>query len=124
MAYSLSFSPEFFYAVGEPYDRNDHAVDKNGRPISLWSAICMALEDDKERARIEDWLEWDWHTPATYKKWFKVGDKIPITPEIVMDACIAEDTCGDLSVPVDVWLVKDGWYTFEVWDGPEKEKDE
>ena len=124
MAYSLSFSPEFFYAVGEPYDRNDHAVDKKGRPISLWSAICMALEDDKERARIEDELGWKCHLPATYNKFFMPGEKIPIIPEAVMDACIKEDTCGDLSVPVDVWLVDGGWYTFEVWDGPEKKKDE
>jgi hypothetical protein len=123
MAYDLMFGGEFFYAAGEPYDRSNYAVDEKGRPISLYSAICMALDDDKERARIEDELEWNHRTPATYNKWFKIGDKIPITPEIVMEACEKVDTCGTLTVPVDVWMVKGGWYTFDVWDGPEKKED-
>lgn len=124
MAFSLSFSPEFFYAEGEPYDRKDHAVDAKGRPISVWSAVCMALEDEKERLRIESWLDWDVHMPATYKKYFMPGEKIPITPEIVMEAIEKVDTCGTLTVPVDVYIDKDGWCSVEVWDGPEKKEED
>ena len=126
MAYSIDscLGSEFFYAEGEPYDRNTHAVDSKGRPISVWSAICMALEDDKERARIESWLEWDCHMPATYKKYFMPGEKIPITPDVVLDAIMKVNTCGDLRVPVDVWIDDCGWCTLDVWDGPEKKEED
>jgi hypothetical protein len=108
MAFSLDgmFSPEFFLAEGEPYDRSDFAVNKDGKPVSLWSAIGMALENEDERKRIEDVIGWN-----EDKK-----NKIDITPEVVYDHILKTDTCGTLEVPVDCYIDEDGWVTIDVYD--------
>lgn len=98
MAYSLSsFSPKFFYAEGEPYDRSNYAVNSKGQPTSLWSAICMTL--DKEKSRIVEILE----VPEP-------------TPEYVMECIQKVDLCDDLYSPVGCYIEAGSFYTIEVYD--------
>lgn len=103
MTYSLSFSPEFFYASGEPYDTSNYTVDANGHPTSLYSAIMMRLEtDDKFVEEVDELLE--------------VSD-VPfdvLALELMNRAKLA-DTCSNITVPVEVWLEETGNLTVEVW---------
>jgi hypothetical protein len=104
MAYDLSFSPEFFLAEGEPYDRSDLALNTAGKPVSLYSALCLALENEDFRTRASET--------------FDVGPN-HLTAEFLLDKAQEVDTCGTLSSPVDVWLDSDGYLTVEVYDDRE-----
>lgn len=102
MSFDISdFSPEFFFAEGEPYDRTDLALNSKNKPISVWSAIGLALEDDKEKTRIAEYLDIE----PEY-----------LTAEMVLDAIRNVDTCTDLTSPVEVWIDDDGWCTLLVYD--------
>lgn len=101
-----SFSPEFFLAEGEPYDRSNLALDKDGNPISVYSAICLLKEKDPER----------WKTLAEEE--FEVPAEM-LTADAVYERALEIDTCGDSRTPVDVWLDAEGWITVDVYDGPE-----
>ena len=108
MAFSLvgMFSPKFFFAEGEPYDRSDYAVNKDGKPISLWSAICMAIDNKEERKRIEDAIGWN-----------RDGNvKIQIIPEVVLGEIEKIDTCSSLGVPVECWVDDGGYVTIDVYE--------
>jgi hypothetical protein len=104
MAYSHSFSPEFYFAEGEPYDRSDNAVNSKGQPISLWSALNMLKESDPE----------NWKCicidcfPAT--NWEHV------TVESILELAKQVDTCSNLDTPVHVWIDCLGYYTVDVYD--------
>lgn len=104
MSYELSFSPEFFYAEGEPYDRSDLALNSAGKPISVYSAICMMPDDE--------WIE------LCKKHGANASDEIlrGIGRETAMDWVYEANTCSNLTVPVRVWLDDDGDFTVEVWD--------
>jgi len=100
MAYELrgSFSPEFFFNEGEPYDVN---VEKSDRPTSVWQAI-ISMDDEK------------WNNVA--KDVFDNLNPEFLTPEAVLEKIEETDTVGTLSSPVDVWIDKDGYYTIDVYD--------
>lgn len=104
MSYCLSFSPEFFFAEGEPYDRSDHALNSDGKPVSVWSAIELALADNETRVQIASYVLPEGSNPD----W--------LTAEAVLSAIEATDACTDLSSPVEVWIDSTGSCTLEVWD--------
>lgn len=98
MAYSLSFSPEFY--VG-PHDL-DGSIDfsKLERPSSVYQAI-MAMDDDDfaEMAREVFGCEPEF-----------------VDADMVMVKIEETNTCGDLRAPVDVWIDEEGYFTVEVYD--------
>jgi hypothetical protein len=98
MSFELSFSPEFFFAEGEPYDGGP---EHGNRPTSVWGAICRALSDTKQRGRIAEVLGCE---PEF------------VTPEAVLDQIREVNSCSNLTVPVEVWVDDGGWVTLRVWD--------
>lgn len=106
MSYSHSFSPEIYYAAGEPYDRNTLALDAKGRPVSLYSAI-----------RLMSQAEWKTACRANKLNW-KIA-----RPEDLVEAAQRIDSVTDLGSPVEFHLSEDGWCTVRVWDGPQAETD-
>lgn len=104
MAYSHCFSPEFYFAEGEPYDRSDNAVNSKGQPVSLWSALNMLKENEPEK--------WKWICLDCFPaiKWELVA------LESIFETAKNTDTCGTLSSPVDVWIDPLGYYTVNVYD--------
>jgi len=101
MSFELSFSPEFYFAEGEPYDRRDLALNADGQPYSVYSAICLMAEKDKRA----------WRHLA--KEVFGCKPE-HLTAETVLDKIQETNTCGTLSVPVDVWIDPEGYHTVEV----------
>ena len=105
MAFELSFSPEFFLAEGEPYDRLDLAVNVEGEPVSVYSAICALSE--KERAEIA-------------REVFGCDDWEAISAEAILDKIRETNTCRDLTSPVEVYIDEQGNHSVFVYDGPEE----
>lgn len=103
MSYSLSFSPEFFLAQGEPYDRSDLALNAEGEPYSVYSALCLMR--DKRPAEWNRMAKDLWSCPGKC-----------LDPETVLERIQETDRCGTLSVPVDVWIDSEGHYTVEVYE--------
>lgn len=103
MSYSLGFSPEFFLAEGEPYDRSDLALNAEGKPVSVYSALCKWQEDSPE-----EWAE-------LAKDVFDCKPEF-LSAETVLEKIQETDTCMNLSVPVRVWIDSEGDYSVEVWD--------
>lgn len=98
MSYSHSFSPEFYWGEGSPKESD--------RPTNV--ADALASMSDRE-----------WDEMAT--EVFGVpGERLDI--DTVMAKIEETDTVGDLSVPVDVWIDDEGWYTVDVYD--EADEDE
>ncbi len=102
MSYSLSFSPEFFLAEGEPYDRSDLALNEHGNTISVWSAISKLKENSEEWAELA-------------KDVFDCKPEF-LTEETVLEKIQETDTCMNLSVPVMVYIDSEGNFSVEVWD--------
>lgn len=102
MAYDLSFSEEFFFAEGEPYDRADHAVNSEGQPVSVWSALAL-MPDEEWAEMVCDVFAWD-------------GDPEHFPPEEVLEKLRNTDTCSNLNSPVEVWIDEEGDYTVKVWE--------
>lgn len=101
-AYDLSFSPEFFFAEGEPYDGGPDLPAK--RPISVWSAIETMRMTEPDR-----WAE-------LAKEVFGLDNPEYLTPETVLDKVQETNTCGTLSSPVDVYIDPEGYFTLDVYD--------
>lgn len=104
MSYSLSFSPDFFYAEGEPYDRSDLALNEKGRPVSVYSAICL-MKQKRPKA---------WKTMC--KSVFKGVKPEFISEDSVMEKVRETDRCSDLSSPVEVWIDRKGFHTIKVYE--------
>jgi hypothetical protein len=99
-SYELSFSPEFFFSEGEPYD---HLSDTK-RPVSVWAAIeGMRLHDPEQWANLA-------------KEVFGLDNPEYLTSETVMDKIQETNTCGTLSSPVDVYIDPEGYFTVDVYD--------
>lgn len=94
MAYSLSFTPEFF--VG-PYDLDGIEFDKD-RPTSVYQALVVM--------DTEDYLEMS-------EEVFGVED---IDIETVMSKIEETDTCRNLDSPVEVYIDEEGYYSIYVYD--------
>lgn len=102
MAFSLSFSPEFF--IG-PHDFEAVEFDEK-RPTSVWQAI-MAMSEDQyaEMAR----------------------EVFGCEPEFVdADAVLTKiqetNTCRDLRSPVEVYIDPEGYFTVEVYDSRKEDE--
>lgn len=115
MAYDLSFSPEFFLAEGEPYDRQDFSLNAEGKPLSVWSAIEMMRLEPRGPIR----NEWD----KLAKDIFGLDNAGYLSPETVLEKIKETNTCSNLTVPVRVWIDSAGDYAVYVYDGPEKERE-
>ena len=99
-SYELSFSPEFFFAEGEPYD---HLSDTK-RPVSVWAAIeGMRLHDPKQWAELA-------------KEVFGLDNPEYLTAESVLEKIQETNTCGTLSSPVDVYIDPEGYFRVDVYD--------
>lgn len=103
MAFSLEFSHEFFMAEGEPYDRSDLALNADGNPVSVWSAVCK-LKIDKP----DVWAE-------------MARDIFECEPEHLTEAMVqgkiqTTDTCLDLRSPITVYIDQYRSYSIQVWD--------
>lgn len=106
MSYSLMFCSSFFYADGEPYDRDDLALNAEGNPTSVYSAICLSLRDASWKKDIVHSL---------------LGDAClslaeDLVAQALMDMVRRTDTCSNLSSPVRVWIDKSMDFTVEVYD--------
>lgn len=107
-SYELSFSPEFFFAEGEPYDGGPDLPAL--RPISVWSAI--------ETMRMTDPNEW----ALLAKDVFGLNNPNHLTPEAVLEKVQETNTCSNLSSPVRVWIDPEGYFQVRVYDGSEYER--
>ena len=108
MTFALSFSPEFFLAEGEPYDRKDIAVNDKGEPISVYSALCMMYDNEPEKWK------------ALARDVYGLAPGKFLDPETVLTTVQETNTCTNLSSPVEVWIDKNGDYRIKVYDGNEK----
>lgn len=102
MSYDLCFSPEFFLAEGEPYDRPDFAVNAKGQPTSVWSAICLIKEYEPKL----------WQEIA--EKFFNTTGEF-LTEDSVLTLIRKTNTCSNLNSPVEVWLDPQRNYTLHVY---------
>jgi hypothetical protein len=101
MSFNLQFSPEFFFAEGEPYDRSDLALNWRGKPVSLYSAACYVQIN---MARMWDDMAQDL---------FDCSGSM-LLPEMVVERAKETNACTDLSSPVQVWIDSDGKWTLRV----------
>lgn len=100
MAMDLNFSPEFFFAEGEPYDGGPEPSDK---PISVWNAIeSMKLLEPEKWARLA-------------KEVFNENPEY-LTLETVLDKVRETNTCRDCSSPVVVYIDEGGYFDLTVYD--------
>jgi hypothetical protein len=100
MSYSLSFSPEFFFAEGEPYDGGPEVSEA---PISVWNAI-----ESMRQLTPEDWAD-------MARELFGVEPEY-LTPEAVLEKIQETNTCRNLESPVEVYIDSEGNYSVEVYD--------
>jgi hypothetical protein len=100
MPYDLCFSPEFFFAEGEPYDCGP-TVEFKERPESVWQAI-LNIDDE------------DWDDMA--RNLFNLKSGKYLSPESVLDMIWATDTCSNLGSPVEVWIDPEGDYRIKVYE--------
>ena len=96
MAYSHSFSPEFYGDIYEP-------DGLTSRPTTVAQAIVSMKELERN--------QWD----RTAKEVFGVPGEHLLEDE-VFEKIIETDTVSNLTSPVEVWIDEDGYYTLLVWD--------
>lgn len=105
MGYSLSFSNEFYFAPDET--ERAPAVNADGKPVSLYGAICMMRPLD------------------FYKACRKAGiyhRSSDAAEQLTAYAWQEVDYCFNISNPVEVALTKGEWpITVKVYEGPEVE---
>jgi hypothetical protein len=94
MSYELSFSPEFF--AGDP----DEDEDCRSHPTNVRAAL-FAMPRTKWNEMARDVFNVD----GDYLEVWDVMDKIQET-----------NSCSNLSVPVEVWIDEQGYYTVKVWE--------
>ena len=103
MSYELSFSPEFFFAEGEPYDGGPELP--TDRPISVWSAI--------ESMRLKDPRTWDELAREVFG--IERGGEF-LTAESVLEKIQETNACANLDSPVRVYIDEECCYWVEVYD--------
>lgn len=114
MSYQLCgmFSPEFYFAEGEPYDRCTPLTKaERKRPRSVWQAIEILAEDESR---------WD----ALARDVFQIEGRF-LTPESVLDKIQETDTAESIGNPARVRIDPEGDYTIEVYgDQPYPDDDD
>lgn len=106
MSYELSFSPEFFLAEGEPYDRSDDATNRKGQAVSVWTAIAHFKQHEPNR----------WREMASELWGLRGRHRDLLMAEAVLDKIRETNTCSNLNTPVEVWIDPEGIYRVKVWD--------
>lgn len=97
MSFELCFTEDFFLNENED---NFHL----GRPISVFGAIeAMILREPEKWKNLK-------------KEIFDLDNGIYLDSEIVLEKIRETNTCSNLTVPVEVWIDPDGYYTLQVWD--------
>jgi hypothetical protein len=97
MAYSLSFSPEFFC------DGDSDGTEPSDRPTSVYQAILSM--------RSHTWAE-------MASEVFGV-EPDRLDPQTVLDRVRETDTCSNLDSPVRVWIDEEGIFDLLVYDRDE-----
>lgn len=99
MSYELSFSDDFFFAEGEPYD---NPPDLSETPVSVWNAIVSMRELHPK----------EWADLAR-----DVFNEAPqyLLSEMVFDKIKETNTCANLDTPVRVYIDPAGDYFVEVF---------
>jgi hypothetical protein len=114
MAYSLSFSEEFFTGKQNIGYNLDFSIKRNQKPNSVIDALIHEAKFFKGsfKQTLRDYY------PDLYK--YMVKFKIdPIDDNMLyelLDHIREINTCDNLTVPVKVWLSPDGWITVDVYD--------
>lgn len=99
MPNELSFSPEFFFQEGEPYDGGPGWSD---RPTSVWQAL-ESMSDE------------DWHSMC-----LDLGLSPDFTDyEEIIDMIHQTNTCSSLTSPIEVWIDPEGIHTVLVYNREE-----
>ena len=114
MAYELSFSPEFFFAEGEPYDCTlDLDGLRNGivKPVSVYQALC-AMSDEDLIAAFEA-ISPPENRPAWSGALLDCGRPDELW---LWDSIMETNMCSNLDTPVEVWIDPEGEYTIKVYD--------
>jgi hypothetical protein len=107
MSFELSFSPEFFLAEGEPYDRPDMALNSEGQPTSVWSAIGHLFDTDRKK----------WRQMAREVFGLRGKHADLLMAESVLDKVQETNTCTTLTSPIEVWIDEKGDYRLKVYEG-------
>ena len=97
MAFSLSFSPEFFYGLNDSKE-----IEYSDRPLSVRQAI-FSLSSEQRAGIARDIFD---------------GDSRFLRDDMILERVIDTDTCTDLMPPVKVWIDREGFYTVLVYDDP------
>ena len=96
MAYSHSFSPDFYGDIYEP-------GEPTRRPVTVAQAIVSMKELEREY--------WDRMAEEVFG--------IPgehLSEDMVFEMILETDTVSGLTPPVEVWIDEEGYYTLLVWD--------
>ena len=113
MAFELSFSPEFFFAEGEPYDC---VLDLDGlrsgavKPTSVYQALCAMSDEDLITAF--EAISPPESRPAWSGPLLAFGRPDELW---LRDAILETNTCSNLDTPVEVWIDPEGRHTIKVW---------
>jgi len=94
----LSYSPEFFFAPGEPEDAGP-TIDERCRPVSLYSAIAMAPD----------------HVRAGMAERFGLDEKSSDFAWRVVEIAKETNSCRDGRGAVEVWIDPEGAFRLEVF---------
>jgi len=116
MSFELSFSPEFFFAEGEPYDRDEYTDEEKERPYSVWMALSV-MPDDEYRELVASCFLQSFLKPGEYAGG-EIQEDLPDLRDVFMTAIQNVNTCSNLTTPVEVWIDAEGHHTIRVWDGP------
>jgi hypothetical protein len=104
MSEPLNAPPEFYHADREPYDRSDLALNSDGKPVSVWSALEYMREHEPVK----------WHGLAQDVFDLRFGRQL--TLEAVLEKIQETNRCSNYGVPVEVWIDPNGDYMIEVYD--------
>lgn len=114
-SYELSFSPEFW---GDAYTWTSPRKD---RASNVADAIHLLYDKDKES--FLDMLENALNYPEDALKLVERDGLNEMVVGDVLEKIEKTNTCGKLSVPVDVYIDPEGFYTLDVWDDKEGHMD-
>ena len=93
----------FILGKGEPYNSGARHVDKQGRPLTVWSALRLA--------------PMAWYSRMTAELWQLSARLAPmLLAESVLDKIVNEtNRCTPKSGWVEVWIDAKGKYRWRVW---------
>jgi len=98
MAFSLSFSPEFFDGIDTP-----ELIECSGCPLSVLQAIESLSREQRA---------------AIARDVFGV-DAADLSDDLIQQQVLKTDTCTNLTSPVEVWIDREGFHTVLVHDDPQ-----